>query len=97
MSEVTEKLVHSLKWDEQDPDLFDVSRCSLQYVDNGGEYKSSRMAKICDDQGIIQQFSPPHHTYTLQLNGAARCMNRKQLSSECARCMLDRAKFPKPY
>jgi hypothetical protein len=87
-SEVADKFVHFLNWAEtQTGRRVKVLRC-----DNGGQYKSSKMSKICHDRGIVQQFTPP---YTPQLNGVAERMNRTLV--ECARCMLEHAKLPKPY
>lgn len=85
-SEVVDKFVQFAKWDEtQTGRRIKVLRC-----DNGGEYKSAKMAKICADRGIVQQFTPP---YTPQLNGVAERMNLTLV--ECARCMLEHAKMSK--
>ena len=64
----------------------------MLHCDNGGEYKSVKMAKICADRIIVQQFTLP---YTPQLNGVAERMNRTLV--ECARCMLEHAKMYKRY
>ena len=40
--------------------------------DNGGEYTSGILTKLCSDRGIVQKFTPP---YTPQLNGVAERMN----------------------
>uniref|UniRef100_A0AAV1VGZ7 Integrase catalytic domain-containing protein n=1 Tax=Peronospora matthiolae TaxID=2874970 RepID=A0AAV1VGZ7_9STRA len=60
--------------------------------DNGGEYKSDKLARFCAEQGIQQRFTPP---YTPQLNGVAERMNRTLV--ECARCMMEHAGLGKSY
>lgn len=87
-SEVVDKFVQFAKWDEtQTGRRIKVLRC-----DNGGEYMSAKMAKICADRGIVQQFTP---SYTPQLNGVVERMNLTLV--ECARCMLEHAKMSKQY
>uniref|UniRef100_A0AAV1T0R7 Integrase catalytic domain-containing protein n=1 Tax=Peronospora matthiolae TaxID=2874970 RepID=A0AAV1T0R7_9STRA len=60
--------------------------------DNGGEYKSDKLARFCAERGIQQRFTPP---YTPQLNGVAERMNRTLV--ECARCMMEHAGLGKSY
>ena len=67
---------------------------SVKYLqsDNGGEYKSDKLARLCVERGIEQKFAPP---YTPQLNGVAERLNRTML--ECARCMMEHAGMEKRY
>ncbi|MBF6309039.1 transposase family protein, partial [Nocardia farcinica] len=67
-------------------------RVKVLRSDNGGEYTSGAMAKLCADRGIEQKFTP---SYTPQLNGVAERMNRTLV--ECARCMLEHAGLSKEY
>ena len=60
--------------------------------DNGGEYTSGAMSKLCVDRGIVQKSTPP---YTSQLNGVAERMNRTLVES--ARCMMEHAGLAKSY
>lgn len=60
--------------------------------DNGGEYKSDKLARFCVERGIQQKLTPP---YTPQLNGVAERMNRTLV--ECARCMIKHAGLEKNY
>uniref|UniRef100_A0AAV1VKE2 Polyprotein n=1 Tax=Peronospora matthiolae TaxID=2874970 RepID=A0AAV1VKE2_9STRA len=60
--------------------------------DNGGEYKSDKLARFCAERGIQQRFTTP---YTPQLNGVAERMNRTLV--ECARCMMEHAGLGKSY
>ncbi|TYZ63974.1 hypothetical protein PybrP1_002805, partial [[Pythium] brassicae (nom. inval.)] len=87
-SEVIGKFAQFVKWAETQTG----QRVKMLRCDNGGEYKSAKMTKFCADRGIVQQFTPP---YTPQLNGVAERTNRTLV--ECARCMLEHAKMPKPY
>uniref|UniRef100_A0AAV1UYL3 Uncharacterized protein n=1 Tax=Peronospora matthiolae TaxID=2874970 RepID=A0AAV1UYL3_9STRA len=68
------------------------NRVKLLRSDNGGDYKSHEMTKLCSSRGIVQKFTPP---YTPQLNGVAERMNRTLV--ECARCMMEHAGLSKEY
>uniref|UniRef100_A0AAV1TWV2 Integrase catalytic domain-containing protein n=1 Tax=Peronospora matthiolae TaxID=2874970 RepID=A0AAV1TWV2_9STRA len=68
------------------------NRVKLLRSDNGGEYKSHEMTKLCSSRGIVQKFTPP---YTPQLIVVAERMNRTLV--ECALCMLEHAELSKEY
>ena len=78
-SEVAIKFEEFVAWAETQTG----KRVKLFRCDNGGEYTSGAMSKLCVDRGIVQKFTLP---YTPQLNGVAERMNRTLVES--ARCMM---------
>ena len=68
------------------------NRVKLLCIDNGAEYKSRGMTKLCSGRFIIQKFTPP---YTPRLNGVAEWMNRTLL--KFSRCMLEHGRLSKEH
>jgi hypothetical protein len=60
--------------------------------DGGGEYVGEEIAKVCNDNGIEQQFTAP---YTPQQNGISENMNR--ILTEHASCLLNDAIMNKRF
>ena len=58
-------------------------------VDNGGEFKNSRMTALCADRGYRQEFT---NSYTPQQNGVAERYNRTLLDT--VRSLLTSANLP---
>ena len=87
-SEVATKFAEFVAWAETQTG----KRVKTLRSDNGGEYTSGAMSKLCADRGIAQKFTPP---YTPQLNGVAERMNRTLVES--ARCMMEHAELAKSY
>uniref|UniRef100_A0AAV1V8E2 Integrase catalytic domain-containing protein n=1 Tax=Peronospora matthiolae TaxID=2874970 RepID=A0AAV1V8E2_9STRA len=67
-------------------------RAKYLQIDNGGDYKSDKLARFCAERVIQQSFT---HPYTPQLNGVAERINRTLV--ECARCMVEHAVLGKSY
>lgn len=60
--------------------------------DNGKEYKSREMTKLCRNRGIVQHLTA---AYTPQLNGIAERMNRNFV--KCAWRIIEHAGLSKRY
>lgn len=64
-------------------------RVKILRTDNGSEFKNQGMSVLCDQEGILQEFSS---AYTPQQNGESERANRTII--ELARTMLQSSKLP---
>lgn len=64
-------------------------RVKILRTDNGSEFKNQGMSILCDQEGILQEFSS---AYTPQQNGESERANRTII--ELARTMLQSSKLP---
>lgn len=60
--------------------------------DNGSEYTANKFKLICEQAGIVQQFSAP---YSPQQNGVSERKNRSIM--EIARCLMQEKNLPKSF
>ena len=87
-AEAPEKMIHLCKKLQVEKDIVIAKIRS----DHGREFKNTKLATFCNDQGTHQEFSSPK---TPQQNGIVEWKNR--VVQEMARVMLHNKKLPKSF